>query len=45
METSAKLKTNTDEGISILVNDAYKKYGEAKGVSLKKKEKTKKKFC
>ena len=33
METSAKLKTNTDEGISILVNDAYKKYGEAKGVS------------
>ena len=45
MKTSAKLKTNTDEGISILVNDAYKKYGEAKGVSLKKKEKTKKKFC
>ena len=46
IETSAKLKTNINEGFSIVVNDAYKKFGDVGGFNLKKKKKNKEKnFC
>ena len=45
IETSAKLSTNINEGFSILVNDAYERFGSALGIKLKKKEKKKGKIC
>ena len=45
IETSAKLKLNINEGFSILVNDAYKKYGIVNGLKLKKKKKNKREGC
>ena len=37
IETSAKLRTNIDEGFSIVANDAYKKYGIVLGLTLGRK--------
>ena len=45
IETSAKSKINIDEGFSMVVNDAYIKYGEASGLALKRKKKKKKNCC
>ena len=45
IETSAKLKLNINEAFSILVNDAYKKYGLVNGLRLKKKKKNKAEGC
>ena len=45
IETSAKLKLNINEAFSILVNDAYKKYGLVNGLRLKKKKKNKGEGC
>ena len=45
IETSAKSKINIDEGFSMVVNDAYIKYGEASGLALKRKKKKKKSCC
>ena len=39
IETSAKLKLNINEAFSIVVNDAYKKYGLVNGLRLKKQKK------
>ena len=45
IETSAKLKLNINEAFSIVVNDAYKKYGLVNGLRLKKKKKNKGEGC
>ena len=45
IETSAKLNLNIEQGFSIVVNDAYKKYGIALGLSLERKRKKKKGKC
>ena len=45
IETSAKLKLNINEGFSIVANDAYKKFGFAYGLKLKKKKQNKKGCC
>ena len=45
IETSAKSKINIDEGFSMVVNDAYIKYGETSGLALKRKKKKKKNCC
>ena len=45
IETSAKLKLNINEGFSIVANDAYKKFGFAYGLKLKKKKQNKKECC
>ena len=45
IETSAKLNLNIEQGFSIVVNDAYKKYGIALGLSLERKRKKKKSKC
>ena len=45
IETSAKSKINIDEGFSMVVNDAYIKYGETSGLALKRKKKKKKSCC
>jgi len=45
IETSAKLKININEGFSIVANDAYKKYGIAIGLTLKRIRKKKKSKC
>ena len=45
IETSAKSKINIDEGFSMVVNDAYIKYGETSRLALKRKKKKKKNCC
>ena len=45
IETSAKLSMNINEGFSILVNDAYERFGSALGVKLKKEGKRKGNTC
>ena len=45
IETSAKLNLNIEQGFSIVVNDAYKKYGIAIGLTLKRIRKKKKSKC
>ena len=42
IETSAKLNLNINEGFMQVAKDAYKKYGTASGVNLKKKRKRRK---
>ena len=42
IETSAKSGINIDEGFSMIINDAYEKYGAPSVLGLKKKDRTKK---
>ena len=42
IETSAKSGINIDEGFSMIINDAYEKYGAPSALGLKKKDRTKK---
>ena len=45
IETSTKLNLNIDKGFSIVVNDAYKKYGITTALALQRRRRRKKKKC